>query len=450
MLFQSGAGSPAKIGINTTTPATALDIKGAATVRGMVIANSYQIGNNVFATGNFANGNAFVGFSGNTILTGTFDTANGVGALQRTGNGNYNTAEGYQSLNYNYSGALNTATGAQALFNQTAASNNTADGFKALYGDNTSDSTGGSNTAVGSFALSGTSSGSYNTAVGATAMDANSVGSYNTALGYLSGYTGAANYQVSGNENTYIGAQSGPGTASPLFNSTSIGANAAVDVSNALILGGTGVSAVSVGIGTASPYNDYALDVEATQGGLINGGIVSDSTGGNIYLGMTNGAHKFRVDLNGVTYANGGFQSSGADFAESLAVRGQRSRYRPGDVLEIDPKADRHLTLSKQPYATLVAGIYSTKPGLLASPRDIDDPAVQSSEVPLAVIGIVPCKVTTENGSIARGDLLVTSSLPGFAMKGTDRQRMLGAVLGKALEPLKKGTGVIQVLVTLQ
>ena len=35
-------------------------------------------------------------------------------------------------------------------------------------------------------------------------------------------------------------------------------------------------------------------------------------------------------------------------------------------------------------------------------------------------------------------------------MKGTDRSRMLGAVVGKALEPLSEGKGVIQVLVTLQ
>jgi hypothetical protein len=37
-----------------------------------------------------------------------------------------------------------------------------------------------------------------------------------------------------------------------------------------------------------------------------------------------------------------------------------------------------------------------------------------------------------------------------YALKGTNRQRMLGAVVGKALEPLGKGTGVIQVLVKLQ
>jgi len=66
------------------------------------------------------------------------------------------------------------------------------------------------------------------------------------------------------------------------------------------------------------------------------------------------------------------------------------------------------------------------------------------------VVGIVPCKVTAENGAIQVGDLLVTSSIRGHAMRGTDRSRMLGAVVGKALEPLPKGTGVIQVLVTLQ
>ena len=82
---------------------------------------------------------------------------------------------------------------------------------------------------------------------------------------------------------------------------------------------------------------------------------------------------------------------------------------------------------------------------MLASPHSIDDKL--EGEVPLAVVGIVPCKVTSENVAIHAGDLLVTSSRPGYAMKGTDRKRMLGAVVGKALEPLPKGAGEIQVLV---
>ena len=36
------------------------------------------------------------------------------------------------------------------------------------------------------------------------------------------------------------------------------------------------------------------------------------------------------------------------------------------------------------------------------------------------------------------------------SIKGTDRARMLGAIVGKALEPLDSGTGVILVLATLQ
>jgi hypothetical protein len=115
----------------------------------------------------------------------------------------------------------------------------------------------------------------------------------------------------------------------------------------------------------------------------------------------------------------------------------------------IDASGERRLSLSQTPYSTLVAGIYSTRPGVVASQHRVDE-ALPSNEVPLAVIGIVPCKVTAENGPIAAGDLLVTSSTPGRAMKGTDRARMLGAVVGKALQPLEKGTGVIQVLVTLQ
>jgi hypothetical protein len=155
------------------------------------------------------------------------------------------------------------------------------------------------------------------------------------------------------------------------------------------------------------------------------------------------------VDGHGTVHANGGFRPFGADFAESVAVKGDSAHYAPGDLLVIDPSGERRLSLSQDEYSTLVAGIYSTQPGVVASTHRVDE-AIPSDEVPLAVVGIVPCRVSAENGPIFAGDLLVTSSTPGYAMKGTDRQRMLGAVVGKALGPLPKGTGLIQVLVTLQ
>jgi hypothetical protein len=128
---------------------------------------------------------------------------------------------------------------------------------------------------------------------------------------------------------------------------------------------------------------------------------------------------------------------------------GDTKEYEPGEVLVIDSQSTRTLDKSRNPYATNVAGVYSTKPGVLATPYADGDRRLES-EVPLAIVGIVPCKVTAANGPIKAGDLLMTSSLPGYAMKGTDRAQMLGAIVGKALEPLDSGTGVILMMVTLQ
>lgn len=181
-------------------------------------------------------------------------------------------------------------------------------------------------------------------------------------------------------------------------------------------------------------------------------GYFLNRAGGNIivgHVGLNDDKSVFRVDGTGRVFADGGFQPNGADFAESMAVAGDRTNYEPGDLLVIDATANRHVALSQQPYSTLVAGIYSSKPGLLGTTRGVDA-STPRNEIPLAVVGIVPCKVTAENGPIQIGDLLVTSSTPGYAMRGTDRYKLVGAVVGKALEPFTGGKGMIEVLVTLQ
>src|SRR5258708_14464998 len=179
---------------------------------------------------------------------------------------------------------------------------------------------------------------------------------------------------------------------------------------------------------------------------------LANRAGGDIIVGVVSQSpdvRVFRVDGYGTVVANGGFRAFGADCAESVAVKGGPENYAPGDLLVIDSSGERRLSLSQTPYSTLVAGIYSTQPGVVASTHRVDE-ALPNNEVPLAVVGIVPCKVSAENGPIMPGDLLVTSFIPAHAMQGTDRGRILGAVVGKALEPLQKGTGVIQVLVTLR
>jgi hypothetical protein len=151
------------------------------------------------------------------------------------------------------------------------------------------------------------------------------------------------------------------------------------------------------------------------------------------------GDRVFRVTNNGEVYADGTFHSSGADFAEMLPGSGE---LEPGDVLAIAP--DGTLTRTSEAFQASVAGVYSTRPGYLGGSTD----DLACDRVPLAVVGIVPVKVSVENGAILPGDLLVASSTPGRAMRA-GVQPPVGTVIGKALDSVASGTAVISALVFL-
>ena len=74
----------------------------------------------------------------------------------------------------------------------------------------------------------------------------------------------------------------------------------------------------------------------------------------------------------------------------------------------------------------------------------------QEFDCDVALAGRVYCNTIATTENIEPGDLLTTSSIPGFAMKVTDFENAHGAILGKAMESLEKGKkGQILVLVTL-
>lgn len=162
---------------------------------------------------------------------------------------------------------------------------------------------------------------------------------------------------------------------------------------------------------------------------------------GHFIVGYDENVHiMFKIFSNGAILA-ASYGTWGSDLAELLpAVEGPE----PGDVLAIGP--DGELTRSTEAYQTSVAGVYSTDPGFVGGqPME----GQVKDGIPLAVVGIVPVKVTAENGPIAPGDLLVASSMPGHAMRaGADPPQ--GSVIGKALEGLAAGTGTIKMLATLQ
>jgi hypothetical protein len=112
----------------------------------------------------------------------------------------------------------------------------------------------------------------------------------------------------------------------------------------------------------------------------------------------------------------------------SLPVHGS---IEPGDVLVADPERIGSLRRSFRAVDPAVVGI--------ATSEGIDGRAQ------VAVAGIVECRVDAGFGAVRVGDLLTVSPMPGHAMLAIEP--LPGTVLGKALEPLETGAGLVRILV---
>ena len=125
------------------------------------------------------------------------------------------------------------------------------------------------------------------------------------------------------------------------------------------------------------------------------------------------------------------------------------AQIEPGSVVVIT--AARAISHSSQAYDRRVAGVVSGagnhRPAIVLDKRAS---AHADSRVPIALLGKTYCKVDASYGPIELGDLLTTSPTPGHAMKATEPEKCFGAVIGKALHPLKAGQGLIPILVALQ
>jgi len=136
----------------------------------------------------------------------------------------------------------------------------------------------------------------------------------------------------------------------------------------------------------------------------------------------------------------------GLDYAEGFDVA-HPDNIAPGTVLIIDPDNPGKLAVSIQPYDSRVAGIVAGAKGLGSGVRL----GSEQYDHNVALAGRVYCNVDASETSVEPGDLLTTSTAPGYAMKAQDHSRAQGAILGKAMERLEKGQkGQILVLVTLQ
>ncbi|HEY9282976.1 MAG TPA: hypothetical protein VIP46_05945 [Pyrinomonadaceae bacterium] len=177
----------------------------------------------------------------------------------------------------------------------------------------------------------------------------------------------------------------------------------------------------SVGIGTATPGAAYKLDVNgaANVTGALN--VAGTITGGNITA----------------KYAGRG--RVGPHHAETRGRHGRR--LRPG---ALEPRPRLGLFVRHQCGRR---GLGAARP----PPRRGGE-----GKVMVATTGRVRVRVDATRAPVRIGDLLVTSDMPGVAMKsepiivGGRRIHAPGTIIGKALEPLAGGTGEILVLLSMQ
>ena len=173
-------------------------------------------------------------------------------------------------------------------------------------------------------------------------------------------------------------------------------------------------SAGKVGIGTASPSANLHVVGDIVASGSITGARVL----GAVYQ----------------------------DLAEWVPAT---SDMTPGTVVVLNPDKSNEVMASAQAYDDRVAGVVSAQPGVLLGVGG------QSKEM-VATTGRVKVRVDATAAPIRVGDLLVSGSKPGVAMKSEPmeingrRFHQPGTIIGKALEPLASGEGEILVLLSMQ
>jgi hypothetical protein len=205
---------------------------------------------------------------------------------------------------------------------------------------------------------------------------------------------------------------------------------------------GTFYNAGSVGIGTANPA--FKLDVAGPIRSSSGGFVFPDGTVQTTAFKLNSGSANSEVESN--LAASG---SIAAKF-ESLALWFlSQQNITAGTVVVVDSEKSGHITVSSKPYDVRVAGVISSQPGITLG-------TAGQNKVLVATSGLVKVKVDASRLPIRVGDLLVTSDNAGFAMRSEPLNlngvllHQPGTLIGKALEPLRTGTGEILVMLSFQ
>ena len=196
-------------------------------------------------------------------------------------------------------------------------------------------------------------------------------------------------------------------------------------------------------IGSGFYFWGTAAESLSSRASYITGGVAPASTNFYIpFVGTSSGSTQLLADPNFSYIADGtghgvlNVTATAAYYAD-LAERYEADTvYDEGTVLVIG--GAKEVTVTSIFADTRVAGIVSKNPAYLMN----KDAGTDETHPAIALKGRVPCKV---EGYIKKGDLIVTSSTPGYGCAANSVSA--GAVIGKALGSQSEGFGIIEVLV---
>jgi hypothetical protein len=261
----------------------------------------------------------------------------------------------------------------------------------------------------------------------------------------------AANaFAIQPNGNAAFAGSLGIGTTSPQF---ALDVNGAARAGSGLLVTGAsspnypntkGVYIEKEDYGTGGSYGAvYAFNYNNPGPHAMS--LCLNSPGGFVGIGTITPA--YTLDVNGTTRTHSIIITGGADVAEPFKMG--TGEIQKGSVMVIDEEHPGELKLSSTAYDLHVAGIVSGANGINPGIALQQEGALEGGQN-VALSGRVYVLADASYGAIKPGDMLTTSGTPGHAMKVSDHSRAQGAILGKAMSGLGKGTGMVLVLVTLQ